>query len=106
MALLVSWPAALTFSIMSLGLALTFARIWLPVARPLGLEILFYKAISILWILYLNREDLEKKVSAILVAGRAHPGGFIFNTGHGLTPQTPLKSLKQVGGHSSWIVHG
>lgn len=46
--------------------------------------------------LYLDEEQLHQHVQRILAAGKTHQGGFIFNTGHGLTPNTPLMSLKRV----------
>ena len=44
--------------------------------------------------LYAHPTKLATEVADLLAAGSAHPGGFIFNTGHGLTPHTPLASLE------------
>lgn len=46
--------------------------------------------------LYANKTHLAQCVDQVLTAGRAHQGGFIFNVGHGLTPDTPLHSIEQV----------
>ena len=44
--------------------------------------------------LYSSPAVLTAKTAQVLTAGRAHAGGFIFNTGHGLTPDTPLASIE------------
>lgn len=44
--------------------------------------------------LYAHPSKLAAEVADMLAAGKDHPGGFIFNTGHGLTPHTPLASLE------------
>ncbi|MCY4443779.1 MAG: uroporphyrinogen decarboxylase [Proteobacteria bacterium] len=46
--------------------------------------------------LYASTDYLTHAVEDILKQGREHQGGFIFNVGHGLTPQTPLPAIKKV----------
>ena len=53
--------------------------------------------------LYLGEGMLRQHVQRILAAGKTHQGGFIFNTGHGLTPNTPLVSLQRV---VDWVHDG
>ncbi len=45
-------------------------------------------------LLYAPQEILQKHLEKCLKIGTKHPHGFIFNLGHGVTPQTPIKSLE------------
>lgn len=46
---------------------------------------------------------LEKEVQRIMSIGRKHPGGFIFNLGHGIKQNTPPE---QVGAVVEWVHKG
>lgn len=46
--------------------------------------------------LYASPEVLKAQVQSVLTQGALYGGGYIFNVGHGLTPQTPLESIKAV----------
>lgn len=47
-------------------------------------------------LLYSNQDVLQKNLDACLEQGTAHPHGYIFNLGHGCTPETPIESVKFV----------
>lgn len=44
--------------------------------------------------LFADKKTLETKVRAILEKGRAHPGGYIFNLGHGIHRETPIENVE------------
>lgn len=46
--------------------------------------------------LYADKATIEKEVSEILEQAKSYDHGYIFNVGHGFTPETPLDSIKQV----------
>jgi len=47
-------------------------------------------------LLYAPEAVLEERVRATLATGRAHPGGYIFNLGHGIRPTTPIESVERI----------
>lgn len=46
--------------------------------------------------LYADKEVIEQQVEEILSYADGYEGGYIFNVGHGFTPQTPLDAVGQV----------
>ncbi|MDB2447247.1 uroporphyrinogen decarboxylase [bacterium] len=46
--------------------------------------------------LYTDHDTLKSQVSDVLEQAKQHEGGYIFNVGHGFTPQTPIDSIKSV----------
>lgn len=51
--------------------------------------------------LYSDKATLSKQVHAVLDQAKKYDGGFIFNVGHGLTPDTPIDAIK----HTVDLVH-
>lgn len=47
-------------------------------------------------LLYSDRDVLQKNVETCLEQGASHPHGYIFNLGHGCTPQTPVENVQLV----------
>ena len=42
---------------------------------------------------YQDWPDLKKDIDTVLEESAGSPGGYVFNVGHGLTPETPLDSI-------------
>lgn len=47
-------------------------------------------------LLHGNLDNLEKRVNTVLKKGRAHPGGYIFNLGHGIQKETPIEHVEKL----------